>query len=90
MEELYLKIPEATPSLQDFLLQGPVKCLNPFVFDEINHETIKMASIKAKGASGLSALDAKVNQKQYIWECRYRLQKIYCSDNKYHVLKGSE
>ena len=58
MECLLEKHPEASPRFEQMLLQGPTNKINDIIYDDINAELIKKCSIKTKGASGPSGLDA--------------------------------
>ena len=58
MTELKKKHPDAQPQLQQLLLHGPVKQVNPVIFDQIDGGTILQAASKTKGSSGPSMSNA--------------------------------
>ena len=58
MTELKKKHPDAQPQFQQLLLHGPVKQVNPVIFDQIDEGTILQAASKTKGSSGPSMSNA--------------------------------
>ena len=52
------KHPDAAPKFQEMLLNGPLKNVEPVIFESINGEMIQKLSLKTKGAAGPSLFDA--------------------------------
>ena len=52
------KHPDAAPKFQEMLLNGPLKNVEPVIFESITGEMIQKLSLKTKGAAGPSLFDA--------------------------------
>ena len=52
------KHPDAAPMFQEMLLNGPLKNVEPVIFESITGEMIQKLSLKTKGAAGPSLFDA--------------------------------
>ena len=48
-EVLQLKHPEASPLHDDLLLEGPVKCLKPVIYNNLDEDTILKAALRNNG-----------------------------------------
>ena len=52
------KYPDESPLYDEMLLEGPIKNMNPDIFDSLDESVIYKAAMNTKGSSGLSLLDA--------------------------------
>ena len=59
MRELKLKHPDAETPTETALLQGPMNMVHDVIFQSINGETIRNATLNTKGAAGPSGLDSE-------------------------------
>jgi len=57
LSQLIVKHPESEPLHEDFLLHGPIKNVNPIIYDEIDESLVFKAANKTDGAAGPSKLD---------------------------------
>jgi len=58
MHELRAKHPDAKLGYDEMLLSGPVKYINPVVYEQIDEAVIYKVVVHTKGAAGISMLDA--------------------------------
>lgn len=58
------KHPLAQPLHEEMLLQGPIKLVDPIIFNEINADLIQKTAARISGAAGPSKLDAEQWQKK--------------------------
>lgn len=63
MNELHNKHPEASPTYDDVLIQGPIALVNEVIFDGIDKNEILRACLRTKGAAGVWGLDAEALQR---------------------------
>ena len=58
IEKLLLKHPKGQDTQLDMILQGPIKAVNPVIYEEITSDLIKKMATRVKGTAGPSNMDA--------------------------------
>ena len=57
LNSLKQKHPQSQPAYEETLINGEPPLIHPIIFDDINEEVVRKATIRTKGGSGPSGLD---------------------------------